>query len=78
MCRLSLRNATGSEGEEIAEFIATIAQNFSEIIRDEDYVMGESQQTAANAGALDEIIFGRNEPALHHYHETYAAKLAEV
>lgn len=38
--------------------------------------MGESQQAAANAGALDEILFGRNEPALHHYHDTYAAKLA--
>ena len=54
----------------------TIAQGFAEIIRDEDYVMGESQQAAANAGALDEILFGRNEPALHHYHDTYAAKLA--
>ncbi len=70
-----LKNATGAEGEAIADFIATIAQNFAEIIRDEDYVMGESQQRAANAGALDEIIFGRNEPALHHYHATYAAKL---
>ena len=38
--------------------------------------MGESQQVAANAGALDEILFGRNELALHHYHDTYAAKLA--
>lgn len=70
-----LKNATGVEGEEIAEFIASIAQNFAEIIRDEDYVMGESQQLAANGGSLDEIIFGRNEPALHHYHATYAAKL---
>lgn len=73
-----LQNGTGPEAEEIAEFIATIAQNFSEIIRDEDYVMGASQQTAANAGALEEIIFGHNEPALHHYHETYAAKLAQA
>lgn len=70
-----LKNAAGAEGEEIADFIATIAQNFAEIIRDEDYAMGESQQISANAGAVDEIIFGRNEPALHHYHATYAAKL---
>ena len=34
-----------------------------------------SQQLAANAGSLDQIIFGRHEPALHHYHATYAAKL---
>ena len=55
--------------------IATIAQTFAEIIRDEDYVMGESQQLAANAGSLDQIIFGRYEPALHRYHATYAAEL---
>ena len=71
--------------------IATIAQTFAEIIGDEDYGMGESQQLAANAGSLDrwiagsldrwiagsldQIIFGRNERALHHYHATYAAEL---
>ncbi len=71
-----LQNATGPEALEIQEFIQTIAQGFAEIIRDEDYVMGESQQTAANSGALDHIIFGRNEPALHHYHATYARKLS--
>ena len=38
--------------------------------------MGESQQVAANAGALDEILFGRIELALQHYHYNYAAKLA--
>ncbi len=73
-----LANATGPEAAEINEFIGNIAQGFAEIIRDEDYVMGESQQAAANAGALDEIIFGRNEPALHHYHDTYAAKLTDA
>ena len=71
-----LQNATGPEALEIQEFFQTIAQGFAEIIRDEDYVMGESQQTAANSGALDHIIFGRNEPALHHYHATYARKLS--
>ena len=42
---------------------------------DEDYVMAASQQAAANAGALDHIVFGRNEPTLHHYHNTYRARL---
>jgi hypothetical protein len=73
----SLVNASGKEAAEVNEMIATIAQNFAEIIRDEDYVMGESQQLAANAGSLDHIIFGRNEPALHHYHATFAAKLGD-
>jgi Ring hydroxylating alpha subunit (catalytic domain) len=74
----ALVQATGQEAAEVNEMIATIAQNFAEIIRDEDYVMGASQQQAANAGSLDQIIFGRNEPALHHYHQTYANKLGDA
>ena len=72
-----LANATGDRAAEVNDMIATIAQDFALIIRDEDYVMGESQQMSANAGALDHIVFGRNEPALHHYHSTFASKLGE-
>lgn len=57
------------------EVYAELAQMFARIIRDEDYAMGESQQRAADAGSLDRVVFGRNEPALHHYHNTYRAKL---
>ncbi len=32
----------------------------------------------SNAGSVDQIIFGRNEPALHPYHETYASKLGDA
>lgn len=53
----------------------TVAQIFASIIRDEDYAMSESQQLTANSGALVEVVFGRNEPALHHYHNTYRAAL---
>ena len=55
----------------------TIAEAFARIIRDEDYVMSASQQTSANAGVLDHVVFGRNEPALHHYHNTYRRMLGE-
>jgi len=44
---------------------------FHSTIELEDYVMGEMQQRAAEAGMLKEIIFGRNEPALHHFHQNY-------
>jgi hypothetical protein len=53
----------------------TLAQMFAAIIRDEDYVMSASQQSTANSGALQEVIFGRNERPLHHYHNTYRAAL---
>ena len=43
----------------------------------EDYVMGEMQQKAAENGTLKEIIFGRNEPALHHFHTSYREALGQ-
>ena len=63
----------GSEARAAQE--KTLAQMFASIIRDEDYVMSASQQTSANSGALQEVIFGRNERPLHHYHNTYRATL---
>ena len=73
-----LVEASGQEAAEVNTMITTIAQIFAEIIRDEDYVMGESQQRTANSGSLERVIFGRNEPALHHYHQTYASKLGDA
>lgn len=57
---------------EAAQHIAT---NFAEVIRDEDYHVAAGSQTAANSGLIDHVIFGRNEPALHHYHNTYRQAL---
>jgi len=37
--------------------------------------MSTSQQLTANSGSLAEVVFGRNEPALHHYHNTYREAL---
>ncbi len=44
---------------------------FSEIIRDEDYVAAATCHEGARSGAISHFTFGRNEPALHHYHNTY-------
>lgn len=46
-------------------------QGFAEVIRDEDYAAAASSHLGAASGAQDHVIFGRNEPALHHYHNTY-------
>ena len=48
-----------------------IATDFAEIIRDEDYRAATTSQAAANSGVVDHLLFGRNEPALHHYHNTF-------
>ncbi len=65
------------EATDLQEMAVNIAHSFGGVIRDEDYVMGASQQQSANAGALDNVVFGRNEPALHHYHNTYRAMLGD-
>ncbi|MEL7158157.1 MAG: aromatic ring-hydroxylating dioxygenase subunit alpha [Actinomycetota bacterium] len=64
-----------AESEDIVEVFTAMSRNFSEVIRDEDYVMSASQQRSADSGALSHVVFGRNEPALHHYHNTYRAAL---
>jgi phenylpropionate dioxygenase-like ring-hydroxylating dioxygenase large terminal subunit len=52
-----------------------LAELFGGVIRDEDYVIAAAQQRTASSGALPSVLFGRNEPALHHYHQTYRAAL---
>lgn len=50
---------------------------FHSTVEREDYVMGEMQQRAAENGQLKEVIFGRNEPALHHFHNNYREALGQ-
>ena len=46
-------------------------QGFNRIVVDEDYLMAESTQRCATSGAQTHYIFGRNEPALRHYHNAH-------
>ena len=43
----------------------------------EDYAMGEMQQRSAETGMLKELTFGRNEPALHHFHRSFREALGQ-
>jgi hypothetical protein len=61
--------------EEQREVIANIMQNFCDVIRDEDYTVASRSQVGADSGLIDHLLFGRNEPALHHYHNTFRAEL---
>ncbi len=49
---------------------------FCDAVEAEDYYMGEMQQIAAESGQLKEVIFGRNEPALHHFHRSFKEAVA--
>ena len=74
--RISFYVWPGTEAGSSAEStVRTISEVFASIIRDEDYVVAASQQRSADVGSLEHVLFGRNEPALHHYHSTYRAAL---
>jgi phenylpropionate dioxygenase-like ring-hydroxylating dioxygenase large terminal subunit len=65
------REALEREGDELRQLVT----NFGFVIRDEDFAMGARQQLGAASGAHEHVVFGRNEPALHHYHNTYREAL---
>ena len=44
---------------------------FGAIIRDEDYVVAAASHKGLRSGAIDHLTFGKNEPALHHYHNAF-------
>jgi hypothetical protein len=44
-------------------------------LEEEDYRMGESTQRNIESGLLEHLVFGRNEPALHHFHNTFRQAL---
>jgi phenylpropionate dioxygenase-like ring-hydroxylating dioxygenase large terminal subunit len=50
-------------------------QGFANVIEQEDYVVAASSHRGILSGAQEYLTFGRNEPALHHYHNTYREAL---
>lgn len=57
--------------DEHPEHIEERFEGFNGVIEREDYVMARSTQMTAERGILPHVIFGRNEPALHHYHNAH-------
>ncbi len=51
--------------------VSGLTEIFSSTVENEDYEMGVQQQANIETGVVKEVIFGRNEPALHHYHKTF-------
>ncbi len=46
-------------------------------VEKEDFPLAEGVQRGFYSGAQDEILFGRNEPCLHHFHKSVKEALAE-
>ncbi len=57
--------------------VETLIEVFYSTVELEDYAMGEMQQQAAASGMLEELVFGRNEPALHHFHRSFREALGQ-
>jgi len=74
--KVTAENVYDAGGRENAVLsLEAISEVFDSTIEKEDYLMGETTQKAAESGLLDHVIFGRNEPALHHYHNTFRKAL---
>jgi hypothetical protein len=58
-------------GVSVEQLFASRMEDFARVIQSEDYVAAASGHRGAAGGAQDYVLFGRNEPALHHYHNTY-------
>ncbi|MEM7468183.1 MAG: aromatic ring-hydroxylating dioxygenase subunit alpha [Pseudomonadota bacterium] len=63
-------DATARDGNAIVSPEATM-EVINSTAENEDFKMAEMAHRSAESGLLDQIIFGRNEPALHHFHNTY-------
>jgi len=74
---ISKEDVYSIEGRENAakHSLAASMEVFDSTIEKEDYLMGETTQKSAESGLIDHVIFGRNEPALHHYHNNYREAL---
>lgn len=55
--------------------VEEFSRGFTQVVADEDYALAESTQRALQAGLQTELLFGRNEPPLHHYHNTFRQAL---
>lgn len=57
------------------DLLAERMEGFARVIEAEDYVAAASGHRGMASGAQEYVVFGRNEPALHHYHNTYREAL---
>ena len=55
--------------------LSAVTELFVSTVEHEDYFMGTKTQITANSGKVEHFLFGRNEPALHHFHNNYRSAL---
>ena len=68
-------DAENNSAENVVLVPDAIMELFDSTVEHEDYLMGKHQQVAAESGEIDHVIFARNEPALHHFHNHFREAL---
>ena len=71
--RQLILSATVPESEEEVATVETFSQMTLQAVRDEDYALVATVQSALHSGANESFLIGRNEPAVQHYHHMIAA-----
>ncbi len=66
------------ESDEHRQFAEAMFDGLFDLLKSEDYATVANVQRALEAGALGEMILGRNEPALQRVHAAYDRVLAEA
>ncbi|MGE0337213.1 MAG: SRPBCC family protein, partial [Gammaproteobacteria bacterium] len=75
---LNAQNLYQADVSQRMEFtLEATAELFVSTVEHEDYYMGTKSQEAANSGLVEYFLFGRNEPALHHFHNNYRSALGQ-
>ena len=57
------------------EMLKNRADGFGNVVESEDYATAVTTQKTLESGLIEHVIFGRNEPPLHHYHNTFRKAL---
>ena len=70
--RQSILAAREPVTEEQKQATESFAQIVLSAVRDEDYAIGAGVQAGLNSGGNASFTFGRNEPAVQHFHKTVA------
>lgn len=75
--RLDASNIYEGVAEGKIPTLSAVTEVFESTVEQEDYAMGESIQRSATNGTIKDFVFGRNEPALHHFHNSFRAMLGK-
>ncbi len=73
LTRQTILAATPPESAEAAAASRLFSDMVLQAVRDEDYDMGFRIQAGLRAGGERDFLYGRNEPAVQHYHRMVAA-----